>query len=133
MASKHSRTVTVEQTRAKCHSIVLKLKSQPTNSREDEPQRMLNNLKERADNRFDLLMRKFVIDEKEQINGELLENLKKVKDPDTFLEAFLTHLYGKALKEEEAVVSPNVSEEDIHEIDEMVKHISENKKKETAV
>ncbi|CAF2041829.1 unnamed protein product [Rotaria magnacalcarata] len=125
MATNNSRTITTEQARVQCHSIVLKLKSSSssTNSRQDEPQRMLNALQKRVNDRFDILMRKLVIDEKEQMNDALLEKLKKVKHPDTFLEAFLTHLYGRAVKEEEDVVSPNVTDEEKREIDGLVEHV----------
>ncbi|CAF1581265.1 unnamed protein product, partial [Didymodactylos carnosus] len=122
MSSHRSRshTITTEQARARCRSLVLKLTVPPKNSAENEPQRMLNDLQKRVNNRFNILVKKFVIDEEEQINDAVLEKLKKVKDPDTFLEALLTHLYGKAVKEEEDVVSPNVNDEEKHEINAMV-------------
>lgn len=129
MASNRSRTMTTEQIQTRCRTLVLKLTQPPKNSAESEPERMVNNLRERVNQRFHMLMQRFVIDQNDQINAELLEKLKKVKDPETFLEAFLTHLYGKAVKDEEAVVAPNVTEEEKSEINHMVEevHRKENK------
>ncbi|CAF3433773.1 unnamed protein product, partial [Rotaria sp. Silwood2] len=107
--------------------VILRLTQPTKNSAANEQQRMLNDLQNRVNNRFHILVQKFVIDEKEQINCELLEKLKKVKDPNIFLEALLTHLYGKAVKQEEGVVSPYVTEEEIHEINNMVEHYMEKK------
>ncbi|CAF3019239.1 unnamed protein product, partial [Rotaria sp. Silwood2] len=122
MSSNRSRTITAEQTREQCRTVILRLTQPTKNSAANEQQRMLNDLQNRVNNRFHILVQKFVIDEKEQINCELLEKLKKVKDPNIFLEALLTHLYGKAVKQEEGVVSPYVTEEEIHEINNMVEH-----------
>ncbi|CAF3168330.1 unnamed protein product [Rotaria sp. Silwood2] len=127
MSSNRSRTITAEQTREQCRTVILRLTQPTKNSAANEQQRMLNDLQNRVNNRFHILVQKFVIDEKEQINCELLEKLKKVKDPNIFLEALLTHLYGKAVKQEEGVVSPYVTEEEIHEINNMVEHYMEKK------
>ncbi|CAF3553280.1 unnamed protein product [Rotaria sp. Silwood2] len=127
MSSNRSRTITAELTREQCRTVILRLTQPTKNSAANEQQRMLNDLQNRVNNRFHILVQKFVIDEKEQINCELLEKLKKVKDPNIFLEALLTHLYGKAVKQEEGVVSPYVTEEEIHEINNMVEHYMEKK------
>ncbi|UJR06808.1 hypothetical protein I4U23_011095 [Adineta vaga] len=131
MASNRSHTITSEQVRAKYKTLKLKLKSPMENSIENEreSERMLNDLQSRVNRRFDTLVKKFVIDDNEQINTELLDKLNKVKDPNTFLEAVLTHLYGKAVKQEEDEVSPKVNDEEKPEIDKMVEQLCEKQNK----
>ena len=76
------------------------------------------------------MLRNFIFQDKSIIrNAELLEKLKKVKDSDTFLEAFLTHLYGKAVKDEEDVVIPNVTEEEKDEINHMIEEVYRKEEK----
>jgi hypothetical protein len=135
MASNYSRTTTpssiTQQLQARCRTIVLRLKqsSNSNDSSEDSPQRLLDTLQKRVNDRFDILVRKFVIDEKEQIYAKLLEKLIKVKDPDTFLEAFIVQLYSKAVKQEEDAVSPNVNDEDQREIDVMITKATDKSEK----
>jgi hypothetical protein len=74
-------------------------------------------------------MKEFVIDDNEQMNAALLEKLKKVQDPNTFLEAVLTHLYGKAVKQEENVVSRHLNTGEKHEVDAMVEKVYTDQKK----
>ncbi|CAF1505832.1 unnamed protein product, partial [Rotaria sp. Silwood1] len=70
MSSRGSHTITTtEQAQAQCRAIILKLKLPPTNSAENEAQRMVNDLQRRVNNRFDTLVKKFVIDDNEQMNA----------------------------------------------------------------
>ncbi len=117
--------ITETQVQERCRDLILRLRSTGTNSGRNEAASMVAEVQRRVDAIFDRLLDQHVYDGQGRIRENLLGVLKRAKNPDAVLEAFLVELYHEAIKREKELVGSQISKAEREEMEDLSKKASE--------